>query len=232
MLEDCSGNENPNRNEHQTPLGRSGAAANIGTALGAVEACLPPLSISTLPPIQTINQMVREDPSPLTMPSNNAQSEAFQRNVSARRVEYEVSDTGVVLSVPISSQLPYSNNNNEQTYQDGYDSDGEIGPFFDAVAFQLDDEDEVFDEEEHAPAPETTNENQQQETEVPPAASIPNFHLMTVAQLKEELRKRNLPVNGRKDVLLERLLAPRATASAPGQREQPGNISGFAPSAK
>ncbi len=57
MLEGCLGNENPNRNDHQTPLGHSGAVANIGTALGVIEACLPPPSISTLPPIQTINQM-------------------------------------------------------------------------------------------------------------------------------------------------------------------------------
>jgi hypothetical protein len=33
-------------------------------------------------------------------------------------------------------------------------------------------------------------------------------------------------------VLLECLLAPRATASAPGQCEQPANINGFAQSAK
>jgi hypothetical protein len=69
--------------------------------------------------------------------------------------------------VPVSSEIPYSNNNNKQTYQDGYDSDGEIGPFFSML-----------------------------ETEVPAAASLPNFHLMTAAQLKEELRKHNLPVNG------------------------------------
>jgi hypothetical protein len=79
---------------------------------------------------------------------------------------------------------------------------------------QLNDDDEVFDEVEHQPVHETTTqENQQQESEGRSANNVPNFHLMNVSQLKEELRKRKLSVNGRKDVLLQRLLAAPVTTS-------------------
>ncbi len=64
--------KNPTRNDNQTPLGHSEPAANRGTTQGTVEACLTPPSIPILLPIQTINQMMREDPSPFTMPSSNA----------------------------------------------------------------------------------------------------------------------------------------------------------------
>jgi hypothetical protein len=58
MLEGCSTNKNPNKNNHQFPLGHFEPEAKNGTALVAVEA-LPTLpSITTLPPIQTINKMV------------------------------------------------------------------------------------------------------------------------------------------------------------------------------
>jgi hypothetical protein len=45
-------------------------------------------------------------------------------------VEYDVMDNGVVLSVSITSQIPYSNNN-MRPYKDGYDSDGQLDPFYD-----------------------------------------------------------------------------------------------------
>ncbi len=84
-----------------------------------------------------------------------------------------------------------SNNNIDHTCQ-VYDSEREISSFFDAVASQKDEEDEEFGEEEHEPVPETTDKDQQQKTEVSAIASLPNFHKVTVAHLKVELRKRNL----------------------------------------
>lgn len=65
------------------------------------------------------------------------------------RVEYDITDTGIMLSVPVTSEIPYAKNNNSNTYQEGYDSDGDVGPFFDAIVNQKDDEDEEFDEDEH-----------------------------------------------------------------------------------
>ncbi len=89
-------------------------------------------------------------------------------NVSARRVEYEVTKAGIAVSVPATTGVPLSHQSN-LTYQDGYNSDysyGVIGPLFDAVDDLLADDDEQFDEVEHQgvsagiktrnhPAPET-----------------------------------------------------------------------------
>jgi len=220
----------PNINGIQShPDGRQ-QETNIETAQGLLAGVLSP---PAAPPIITTNNVTITDPSSLTMPSTNTNSQ----NVSVRRAEYDVTGSGVVLSVPVTTEAPCSNSNRNQTYQEGYDSNGEASSFFDAIASQLDDDDEVYDEEEHAPIHETptTEKNQQQESEVPAAANLTDFHLMTVAFLKEELRKRNLSVNGRKDVLLQHLLAPRVTTSSLGQREQreqPANMTGFALSKK
>lgn len=67
------------------------------------------------------------------------------------RVAYETTGTGVVVSIPITTQLPQYQQS-QLTYQDGYDSDysnSMIGPFFDAVDDQVADDDEIFDEAEH-----------------------------------------------------------------------------------
>ncbi len=69
-------------------------------------------------------------------------------------------------------------------------------------------------------------------SEVPAAASSPNFHSMAVTQLKKKLRKCSRPVNRWKDVLLEHLCAIcalRVTASA---HRQTRSNTGFAPFAK
>ena len=148
-------------------------------------------------------------------------------------MEYDVLDNRVALSMPVTSQIPYSNNN-MSTYEDGYDSDGQLGPFYDAVAHQKDDDDEEFDEEEQMPLHEISDDSVQQEPpEIVPEANLVNFQLMTVAQLKDELRKRNLPVNGRKEVLLQCLCAPPAATHCATDRrlpQQPANaINEFAP---
>jgi hypothetical protein len=235
MSEMASANENPSQNKDQHTLDCSEPAGDTGSAFGSSQALS---SISAVPPIRSIIQAVPNDPSPLTTSATTADSGAFQRSVSARRVEYDVTDDGVALSVPVTSQMPYSNNNTS-TYEDGYDSDGQLGPFYDAVAHQKDDDDEEFDEEEQIPLHEVSDESVQQEPpEIVPEVNLPNFQLMTVAQLKDELRKRNLPVNGRKEVLLQRLSAPLAaihhtTNSEQRLPQQPASaINGFAPHAK
>jgi hypothetical protein len=193
---------------------------------------------STLPPIERVIQCSSEDPSPLTTSATTANSGAFQQSVSARRVEYDVMDDGVVLSMPVTSQIPYANNRGS-TSEDGYDSDGQLGPFYDAVAHEKDDDAEDFDEEEQEPLQEVSNESvEQQPPLIATVADLPNFQLMTVAQLKDELLKRNLPVNGPKEVLLQRLSVPHGTILPPSNTDvrlpqQPANaITGFAPHAR
>jgi hypothetical protein len=145
------------------------------------------LSCPPLPPLQSINPVVLIDPSPLTLPTTNLNSQ----NISIRRVEYDVTDAGVVLSMPVTTQIPNLGNSNNGTYHEGYDSDGELGPFFDAVANQKDDDDEDYDEHEtlHAAGAEVSNEGIQEEMMETVPTNLPEFQAMTVAQLKEELRK-------------------------------------------
>jgi hypothetical protein len=224
----------PAENEPPSSLDQSTPEAASGTAQGTPMGLPSPTTTNTLPPIQGINQTYGNDPSPLTIPPTSVESQAFRQRLSAMRVEYDVTDTGIMLSVPVTSEIPYAKNNNCNTYQEGYDSDGEVGPFFDAIANQKDDDDEEFDEDEHTPVlEEASSNNQQQENEVTPVVNSTDLQKMTAAQLKDELRKRNLAVNGRKEVLIQRLLAPAPPATSarrPIQQQQPA-ISGFAPNA-
>lgn len=112
----------------------------------------------------------------------------------------------------------------EKDFNSGYDSDGEIGPFYDCIEFEGDqdfDEDEIedfHDVEENGDGNETghttsstNNATVDDDDEEPPP---PNIHIdiqqSTLSQLKGEslkieLRKRGIPVSGSKDVLLKRL---------------------------
>ncbi len=73
-------------------------------------------------------------------------------------MEYDVADDGVVISMPVTSDIPYSNNNNG-TYEDGYDLDGQLVPFYDAVLNEKDDDDKEFIEEEQRPLNEVSNDS-------------------------------------------------------------------------
>jgi hypothetical protein len=162
------------------------------------------------------------------MPSSGMQNSQNGQWVSARRVEYDTTSTGVLLSAPFTSDLPHSNwNENSTQYQEGYNSNGEIGPFFDAVANQREDDDE---EEQEKAAENIASEEHDQPIE--PAADLPNFYAMNVVQLKDELRKRNLPVNWRNKIVIQHLLAPWTENSALGQQDCPQHLTGFAPNSK
>ncbi len=49
--------------------------------------------------------------------------------------------------MPVTTELPCSNSSKNPTYQEGYDPDRDIGPIYDSVANQTDDDDEAFDKE-------------------------------------------------------------------------------------
>jgi hypothetical protein len=56
---------------------------------------------------------------------------------------------------------------------------------------------------------------------------------MKVGQLKDELRKQNLPVNGQKDLLIKCLLSCQTIATTSAHREQGHQaVSGFIPNAE
>jgi hypothetical protein len=87
---------------------------------------------SDLPPTEISHSLTTSDPSPLTLPSESSQRErTTEINVSARRVEYEVTKAGVAVSLSATTGVPTSHQSN-LTYHDVYDSDysdGVIGPF-------------------------------------------------------------------------------------------------------
>jgi hypothetical protein len=114
----------------------------------------PPLQPLQLHPISIINFAVggttplNANNSPLTAPSmtigtrgsdamettdagESSEETAAWQLVSIQNTAYECNETGVALSVPqTTAQLQF---NARDTYHDGYYSDGELGPFFDAV---------------------------------------------------------------------------------------------------
>ena len=82
-------------------------------------------------------------------------------------------------------------------HKEGYDSDGECGPFYDAVA-------------DSSNAEEVPNEASTQVNAVMPSNSlqhtIDDIRKMTVNQLKETLGSMNRPKSGNKAILVDRLI--------------------------
>jgi hypothetical protein len=130
--------------------------------------------------------------------------------------------------VPVTTEHVLAKNSNENTYSQGYDSDGEIGPFYDAVSGEKDYSSEEEDDDDaqifppyHIDAtPENLEATPRNLEAIPmisdavPINTEPLPHLtqfqimaMTVNQLKEELGKRKLSKNGVKGALQQRLLA-------------------------
>jgi hypothetical protein len=98
----------PNVNDIQSHPDCRQQEANIGTAQGLLAGVLSPPAD---PPIITTNCITITDSSPLTMPSTNTKNQ----NVSVHRVENDVTGSGVVLSVPVTTEAPCSNSNRNQT---------------------------------------------------------------------------------------------------------------------
>ncbi len=92
-------------------------------------------------------------------------------------------------------------------------------PFFDASEAQVDGNDGEFNEEEHLLV-RICEETMQTETEVHLITNLPNSQLKNVNQLKDELRKQNLPVNGRKDILIQCLISHLNVTVTTAQREK------------
>jgi hypothetical protein len=57
---------------------------------------------------------------------------------STAGVAFEQNEDGVRFSVPVTESLNMTRNLDESTYNQGYDSDGERGPFYDAVLDEMD----------------------------------------------------------------------------------------------
>jgi len=190
----------------------------------------PPLPSPQLPPIAIIDvangntNPPNVNNSPLTAPTmttatrgsdvtettntgENSQETAARQLVSIQNIAFEYNEAGVALSVPqTTAQLQF---NAKDSYHDGYDSDSELGPFFDAIMDEASDSED--DEELPTAAGVESASTLQLPTDVPPLPPPPLLtedavKRMNVAQLKDELKKQKLTVNGVKLALQERLL--------------------------
>ena len=87
------------------------------------------------------------EPSPLTLTTASEK----EKTISALRIEYEKTQKGTGVSVPVDINQRIVQSDTE-TYH-GFDSDEEYGPFFDAAAAEQDDKSECDEE----PRTEETN---------------------------------------------------------------------------
>jgi len=118
-------------------------------------------------------------------------------NTNTNGQVFTSSSTGSALSSVNAPQVRTYGIVNEDMYEEGYDSDGECGPFYDAVADSSDVE-------------EVPNEPSTQVNAVMPSNSlqhtIDDIRKMTVNQLKETLGSMNRPKSGNKAILVDRLI--------------------------
>jgi hypothetical protein len=208
-----------------TQLDRSEATSSINvldllaTAVHLEQQREPPRAESTPHPNLPLDEFNIEhqsgrhdNPSPLTTSTHNGSSRQDSLSVSApvsiANVPYQATNDGAYLTVPEGSGLRDISCLDEAAFELGYDSDGEIGPFFDAV------EDEA-NWEEYNEQSRAVQEQPQDDTPAPavvaqaanpPQLSETVIRGMKVTELRKELKSRHQSSNGVKDVLVQRLL--------------------------
>jgi hypothetical protein len=213
----------PNSSENSTmQADLSGETLNINIlALAATAASmerpmapqqiLPQLSSPTFqnPPIQEIRFNNGRNTSPLTLSTQNnsstAENSCVSATVSATNAPYQAASDGAYLSVPETIGLKNINCIDEDAHDLGYDSDGEIGPFFDAVAGEEQFED--YDEEVVGVMESIPPLQAQEDASTPPQLSEVAIRGMKVAELRSELKNRKQTVSGTKEVLVQRLIS-------------------------
>jgi hypothetical protein len=169
-----------------------GAETKLLTNQTPPEIVAPPLPSPQLPPIAIIDvangntNLPNVNNSPLTAPTmttttrgsdvmettntgENSEETAAQQLVSIQNIAFEYNGAGVVLSVPqTTAQLQFDA---KGSYCDGYDSDGELGPFFDAIMDEASDSED--DEELPTAAGVEPSSTLQLPTDVPPLPPPP-----------------------------------------------------------
>jgi hypothetical protein len=250
---------NPSQPEIPTAETNQSPAANIAPGTETPTEMETPINESprseTQPPVRDVVQRSDADvvaPSPLTTLDSSSAYEQ-QNQVSIHQIRFEQAENGVSLSVPVANDYVFPSNNNVDTYTDGLDSDGEVGPFFDAVAEEKDYSDEEDENEDIGiGGPVQVVPPSTDAPLIPPItatgndATLPSLTevevmAMTVNQLKDELAKRKLSKNGVKATLQQRLIGAMTTLpntaiesadDAEGPQTAAAVIEGFDPSAK
>ena len=173
------------------------------------------LDAETAPATEVALNNNRSAPSPLTMSSdltrgsNRGEENVSEGSITITRTQLEVTEQGTYLSVPVSNDIRSLSCFDEEAFDEGYDSDGQLGPFFDAVA----DECPFEDYEEETPGQVSTPQASVAELQPEPEETYTPLSeiaitSMTVKDLRNELKKRKQPVSAkRKEELVQRLLA-------------------------
>lgn len=155
--------------------------------------------------------------SPLTNPSNGRSSEVSEvAHSSEQGVPYERILDGCYLSVPVTKEVR-TLVMDEELFDDGYDSDGQVGPFFDAVANEVDFDSYEEDAHEHVPpvpvvqaeamppVPEPLDPSSSAASSYTPLTQSEIWQ-MKVKELREALSAQKQRQTGNKSELVERLL--------------------------
>jgi hypothetical protein len=126
--------------------------------------------------------------------------------VSTSNVAYQAATDGAYLTIPETVGLRGINCLNEDAHKNGYDSDGEMGPFFDAVTEEQqfeDYEEEPIFANETVPPPAPGPPQLSEPAPGPPQLSESVIRQMKVAKLRDALKKRHQMVSGTKEVLVQ-----------------------------
>ena len=161
---------------------------------------------------------------------------------STSNVRFNVDREGNTLSIPVEKSPEKNAEKNFFNYEEGYDTEDDIGPFWDAVMGEMEDDDDLMQ------LPERTDETRPEAEVIPAAAgegpqppesgdantvTLTEEILKTMrnSELKAELKKRGLSQNGNKTVLTNRLLNNLQNPII--QEDAPERVpNGFAPTAK
>ena len=152
---------------------------------------------------------------------DSARSERTARSidVSVENVGYERLEDQTTTSIPAQPSLRvFRGIHEDATFENGEDSDGEIGPFLDAVEHEAS-IDELYDEQPQLSVEseiETTNNN----LLPPPPFTNDELKKMKVSELKALLTERRLRTAGLKNALVHRLSESyKSTATPLGENE-------------
>ena len=130
---------------------------------------------------------------------------ARSHDVSVENVPYERLEDDRTTSIPKQPSLRvFCGISEEATFENGEDSDGETGPFLDAV----EDEEEKDNGYNEEPLQVLETETETEINNTLPEFTSDELKKKTVKDLKELLKERKLKLYGNKDTLIARLMEP------------------------
>ena len=133
---------------------------------------------------------------------NGDTNEPLDMLVSVLRMHFDASAQGTHLFIPIFTNICTVQCMDEELYEEGYDLEGEVGPFMDAVH---DEPDPKYHNEE-TPGEDTEKQAAEGSVQAPAPYTLlseADIKKIKVTDLRDELRKRKKSVKGKKDELMQ-----------------------------